>query len=117
MISEIGLKRRVDKVYSTPLVLNLKWNKSSTNCTDVRKLQAMFGELNYVAGLTRPDISCSVNRNTRRLHDPSKKVVRSAKRIIGYLQGTNNLGLKIKYSERAKEEWQINCTQTQALLT
>ena len=107
MISEIGLKRRVDKVYSTPLVLNLKWNKSSTNCTDVRKLQAMFGELNYVAGLSRPDISYSVNRIARRLHDPSKEVVRSAKRIIGYLQGTNNLGLKIKYSDRAKEEWQI----------
>lgn len=36
---------------------DLKWN------TDKRLLQTIFGELNYVDGLSRPDIAFATNKN------------------------------------------------------
>jgi len=57
-------------------------------------MQKLFGELNYIAGLSRPDIAFSINKIARRLNNPSKEVFRCAKRILSYIASSSSLGLK-----------------------
>jgi hypothetical protein len=53
-----------------------------------------IGELLYLAGCTRPDISFAVHRQARFASDPSWKDWIAVKRIFRYLKGTPNLGLR-----------------------
>ena len=96
MITDLGLKYRVEKFFGTPMLPNLKWKEDSVLLEDPRSLQKIFGELNYIAGLSRPDIAYSVNRIARMLHRPTKEVYRSAKRIVNYLTCTATLGIKYR---------------------
>ena len=60
---------------------------------DKKKLQRIFGQLNYLATISRPDISFSVNKIARRLQDPTVEVFRAAKRILSYVVSTSDLGI------------------------
>ena len=104
MIEKLGLKYRVQRGFTTPLVPNMKWQDKSIVLEEQRNLQVLFGELNYIAGLTRPDVSYSVNRIARKLHEPTKEVFRSAKRILSYLVATSDYCLTNKYWNR---DWQL----------
>ena len=75
---------------------NLKWTNKSASLDYIKPLQVLFGELNYIAGLTRPDIAFSVNKIARSLHDGTKEVFRAAKRILAYLVNTHDLALRVK---------------------
>ena len=102
MIEKLANKHEITKFYSTPMQQDLNWNENSTKLEDIRKLQAIFGELNYLNTVSRPDISYSVNMIARRLHDGSKEVIRAAKRIMAYVYSTRNLGLEIKKQKEEK---------------
>ena len=105
MIVDLGVDYRIEKSPKSPMIANLVWNKDSTPLEDIKPLQKLFGELNYIAGLSRPDISYPVNRIARRLHDGTKEVYRSAKRILSYLVSTNDLALEVK--PWRKDEWEL----------
>ena len=106
MIEQLGIKYRIEKIYSTPMSCNLKWSKDSAKLEDVKKLQQLFGELNYVAGSTRPDIAYSTNRIARKLQNPTKEVYRCAKKILAYLVGTSEYCLKYS-NNTVKETWSL----------
>ena len=105
MIADLGLKYRVEKGFETPLIPGLKWNEDSVALTDKRLLQTVFGELNYVAGLSRPDIAFATNKIARMLQSPTKEVYRCAKRVVSYLASTSSLGLEYKNWNR--DEWKL----------
>lgn len=60
-------------------------------------LRALIGSLNYIANVTRPDISFVVNRLARILENPRYKDWFAAKRVLRYLKATMNF--KIKYNQ------------------
>jgi len=105
MITELGKYYRITEGYDTPMIYNLKWNYDSSLLETKKKLQKIFGELNYISGLTRPDIAFSVNKIARRLQNPSKEVFRAAKRIVAYLVSTVNLSLKI---QGRSQDWKLS---------
>jgi len=100
MIMKIGLKRRIEKVFPTPLIYNLKCNEKSTSLENRQLIQQIFGELKYIA-----DIAYNVKKIARRLHNPTKEVFRSAKRILGYLVGTSDCTLSYKHT--INSDWKM----------
>ena len=45
-----------------------------------KKLQKLFGQLNYPCTMSRPDLCFALNKIARRLQNPSIEVSRAAKR-------------------------------------
>ena len=64
---------------------------------DSVKYRSIVGALQYLT-LTRPDISFAVKKVCQFLHTPTTVHYSAVKRIIRYVQGTMNLGLRFGVS-------------------
>ena len=88
----------------TPLDLNVKLRKRDNPERDPKMAnipyQELIGSLLYAARGTRPDISFAVQHLSQFLSNPSIEHWTQAKRVLRYLKGTIDLG--IKYSADAK---------------
>jgi histone deacetylase 1/2 len=62
---------------------------------DSTRFRSIVGALQYLT-LTRPDISFAVNKVCQFLHSPTTTHWSAVKRILRYVSGTINVGLKIK---------------------
>ena len=89
---------------STPADLNVKLEKDDgvSKSVDPTTYQSIIGGLMYAATATRPDISYSVSMLSKFNSSPSEAHLTAAKRIIRYLKGTVNLGLKYCKSEEGQ---------------
>jgi len=65
---------------------------------DATRFRSVVGALQYLT-LTRHDISFSVNKVCQILHQPTTMHWSAVKRILRYVQGTLNLGLKVRPSQ------------------
>ena len=65
---------------------------------DSTKYRSLVGTLQYLT-LTRPDISFAVNKVCQFLYAPTTAHWSAVKRILRYIRGTLNLGLKIGVSK------------------
>ncbi|KAM7516529.1 hypothetical protein LguiA_006112 [Lonicera macranthoides] len=82
------------KPISTPIALNEKLQMSDgAPKVDARDYQSLVGSLIYLTN-TRPDIVYPVSLISRFISDPSILHFAAAKRILRYIQGTKNHGLK-----------------------
>ena len=61
--------------------------------------QKIIGYLQWLATMTRPDISYAVSRYTRYSNNPISTYDKALKRIIRYLAGTRNLGIRYGLKE------------------
>ena len=86
---------------ATPVESAKKFQKLSEDeqPIDVSKYQAAIGSLNYAAIATRPDISAAVGMLSQFMQSPSEDHWIGVKRVLRYLKGTMNYGLKFVYSE------------------
>ena len=67
--------------------------------TDVQTYQQAIGCLTYASTATRPDIAAAVGTLSRYMSNPSKDHWTAVKRILRYLKGTLNYGLRFSDSE------------------
>jgi len=108
MIDRLAKQYEVSTNYSTPMLENLCWTDSAV-LKEVKVLQKIFGELKYIAGLTRPDICFAVNKIARKLQKPTKEVFRVAKRVLSYMKRTENRCISIAPWKRNDWELKIYC--------
>ena len=69
--------------------------------SDATKYRSLVGALQYLT-LTRPDLCFAVNKVCQYLHSPTTTHWSAAKRSLRYVQGSLNLGLKIRNSRTMK---------------
>jgi hypothetical protein len=83
------------KLVKTPLSMaeKLVIGTGTTLTNEATKYRSIVGGLQYLT-LTRPDISFPVNRVCQFLHTPTDFHMVAVKRIVRYVQGTFNIGLK-----------------------
>jgi histone deacetylase 1/2 len=88
------------KAVSTPLASSEKLSITDGDRLapdDATRYKSVVGALQYLT-LTRPDISFSVNKVCQFLHTPTTAHWSAVKRILHYVQGSLNLGLKFRPS-------------------
>jgi len=89
------------KPINTPLASSKKLSATDgvkLGPDDATRFRSVVGALQYLT-LTRPDISFSVNKVCQFLHQPTTVHWSTVKRILRYVQGTLNLGLKARPSQ------------------
>lgn len=104
------------KPVSTPLATNTKLTKGSNDRTENETFpyRELVGALMYAALGTRPDISHPVSVLGQFNSNPKQEHWIAAKRVLRYLQGTANHGLKFKRDDNilrgfVDADW-ANCT-------
>lgn len=86
------------KAISTPMVSGTKLTKEGNNLmTDPTLYRSVVGALQY-ATITRPEIAFAVNKVCQFLHKPLEEHWKAVKRILRYLVGTLNYGLRFTSS-------------------
>jgi hypothetical protein len=82
----------------TPADMNVKLEKNDgvSQPADQKLFQSLVGSLLYAAMATRPDIAQAVGAVSKFNSNPSEAHMTAAKRILRYLKGTANFGLKYR---------------------
>ena len=91
-----------DKTVTTPADLNAKLKKEDgvSKSVNPTQYQSMVGSLLYAAIATRPDIAQAVGVVSKFCASPTEAHLTAAKRILRYLKGTADLGLKYEKSDK-----------------
>jgi len=80
----------------TPMTNRLSMSEKGNELPGEEKAayRVIVGSLLYLACWTRPDISFAVSELSRFVADPGQTHMQAAKRVLRYLRGTKDLGLK-----------------------
>ncbi|KAI5344111.1 hypothetical protein L3X38_011988 [Prunus dulcis] len=91
LLDKFGLKDC--KSVATPLAVNEKLSRvDGSELADETLYRQMVGSLLYLTA-TRPDIMFAASLLARFMHNPTKKHMGTAKRVLRYVQGTINYGI------------------------
>jgi hypothetical protein len=82
------------KPCSTPIDTNAKLSAEGSPVADATDYRALAGALQYLT-FTRPDISYAVQQICLYMHDPREPHLALIKRVLRYIKGTLDYGLKI----------------------
>ena len=92
------------KTMSTPADINVKLKKNDnvSKHVDTVQYQSVVGSLLYAAMATRPDIAYAVGVLSKFCTNPDESThLTAARRVLRYLKGTNNYGIKYEKSGNA----------------
>jgi hypothetical protein len=83
--------------HNTPMEMNIYLSSNDTSKAEKEKMQRtpygeLVGSLNWLAVMTRPDISDAVGQLARHLQNPSTKHWEAARHVLRYLKGCPELG-------------------------
>ena len=89
---------------ATPIVSRLSNADRGNDLSkeDHAQYRVIVGSLLYLSCWTRPDISFAVSELSRFVADPGDIHMKAAKRVLRYLKGTRDLGLRFTRPERDK---------------
>jgi hypothetical protein len=71
----------------------------------IKQAQTLCGELLWLAGRTRPDLSYGTGLMSRMIHRRPKMVIRVAHQMLRYLNNTPSLGLRYWPVAEESEDW------------
>ncbi|CAL2229802.1 unnamed protein product [Prunus armeniaca] len=98
LVEKFGLKDC--KIVATPLAMNERLSKNDgSEAADEGEYRQIVGSLLYLTA-TRPDIMFAPSLLARFMHNPTKKHMGTAKRVLRYIQGTIDFGIVF---EKGKE--------------
>lgn len=90
------------KPTDTPLALDKGYQENESHKVIAFPFREAVGSLLYISNKTRPDLAFAVNFCSRYTTNPGNKDIQNVKRILRYLQGTIQLGIKYKEKECQK---------------
>ena len=61
---------------------------------DIEAFQIILGSLTWLSIMTRPDIAYATNKLSQFNHNPTPTHMLAAKRVVRYLAGTRELGIR-----------------------
>ncbi len=73
----------------------------------IKTYQCIIGQLNYLSGRTRPDISFITNLLSRFIVTPYLVHLKAAIRVLTYLKNTSSYGIIIRKNKEIKEQFVI----------
>src|SRR5947207_12849967 len=81
---------------TTPLDTSVKLSSimSEEAPAIAKEYASIVGGLMFAACVTRPDIMCAVGQLSQFLNKPTSRHLLATKRILRYLKGTLNLGIR-----------------------
>ena len=99
ILTKAGMKncKSIDTPLSTLEKLSIE-SGNKLGIEDSSRYRSMVGALQYLT-LTRPDLSFAVNKVCQFLHAPTTVHWSAVKRILRYVRGTCDTGLKIRRSK------------------
>jgi histone deacetylase 1/2 len=98
ILARVGMTKC--KTSSTPLVVMEKLSREGgdlLSSDDATRYMSVVGPLQYLT-LTRPDLAFAVNKVCQYLHSPTTVHWTAVKRILRFVKGTSNIGLRITKS-------------------
>ncbi|CAL9021865.1 unnamed protein product, partial [Prunus brigantina] len=99
VIEKFGLKNC--KSVATPLIANERLCKEDgSEMADESEYRQIVGSLLYLTA-TRPDIMFASSLLARFMHNPTRKHMGTAKRVLRYVQGTLDYGIEFKKGKAA----------------
>ena len=78
---------------NTPMPIKQQPTPTDLKKVDAKTYRSLVGALQYLTH-TRPDIVYAVNKVCQKLNDPTEDDMKLVKRILRYIKGTINYGLK-----------------------
>ncbi|XP_060670818.1 uncharacterized mitochondrial protein AtMg00810-like [Ziziphus jujuba] len=78
---------------STPIATKITPSIDDDDAVDATEYRSIVEALQYLT-FTRPDIQHAVNRACQHLHSPTRLHLKAVKRILWYLKGKMNFGLR-----------------------
>lgn len=82
------------KSVKTPIETTSDIKSETENKNSAFPFREVIGSLLYLTNKTRPDMTYAVNYNSRFVENPSATDITNVKRVLKYLVGTVNVGLK-----------------------
>lgn len=89
------------KPMNTPLIPQRHEQEEDNNAVDPTLYRSLVGGLLYLTA-TRPDLMFSASYVSRYLKEPMSKHLKEAKRVLRYIKGTSDLGLKFTATSESK---------------
>ena len=77
----------------TPIDVNLHLAKNKGESQSQLDYASVLGSLMYVMNCTRPDIACAISKLSRYTSNPNQSHWLAMKRVLGYLDDTQNYAL------------------------
>ena len=96
-------KQTEAKTMTIPVDVNVKLRKNDnvSNNVDPILYQSIIGSLLYAAIVTSPDIAHAVGVLSKICASPDESHLAAAKRVLGYLKGTKQYGIKYRKTDNA----------------
>lgn len=103
LLEKFGLKEC--KPVATPLATNERLSKEDgSEIADESLYRKIVGSLLYLTA-TRPDIMFVASLLARFMHNPTRKHMGTAKRVLRYIQGTLDYGIAYEKGKRCYAYW------------
>jgi hypothetical protein len=93
---------------ATPAIHVLHPDSAGHPCTEHWNYRSIIGKLNFLAQMTRPDISMAVHNCARFSHRPTNLHEQAVKRIGRYLAGTSTKGLTLRPQSNGKLDMRVD---------
>lgn len=89
------------KAVNTPLLPQKNEQEEDDDAVDPTLYRSLVGGLLYLTA-TRPDLMFSASYLSRYLKEPTSKHLKEAKRVLRYIKGTSDMGLKFTATSGSK---------------
>ena len=114
-VTEEVILEFLDKLKETTPVGKDIYSEDNSEPVDITSYQELIGSIMYLAQGSRPDIAFGISVLSRYMHCPTKNLFNHAKRVLKYLNATQNYG--IHYDGDKDGRFQYFCDSDYAACT